>query len=127
MKDDLKKCSQELPASFDISVEQPPEVEITTVDKMFIKQLFISKKGMYVPQHSHKYDHSTLLCTGSISVWADGVYKGDRTAPDIIYIQAEVKHTFLTLEDNTLMYCLHNAARPDVAAILEEHQIVEVA
>lgn len=115
----------DLPSDFRALDDQPPEVEWTTVDRVFIKQMLIAKAGSFVPQHAHKYDHTSMLATGAVRVWRDGVFDGDRQAPEPIFIAAGVKHTFQALEDNTLIFCIHNAMRPDVAAVLEEHQLVD--
>lgn len=105
-------------------IEQPPNVEIHMADDIFIKQIYIAKAGTYIPQHSHKYAHTSMLATGSMRAWKDGVLVGDLTAPTGILIEAGTKHTFLSLVDNTTIYCIHNLSRSDVIEVLEEHQIV---
>jgi hypothetical protein len=35
-----------------------------------------------------------------------------------------VKHTFESLEDDTILYCIHNLMRSEIVELLEEHQIV---
>lgn len=105
--------------------EQPPDdVEVHIVDDVFVKQMRIAKAGTFIPQHSHKYDHLSMLALGRVHVWADGADLGEFEAPRGIVIKAGVKHLFQSLADDTIIYCIHNAARPDVAAILEEHQLV---
>lgn len=106
---------------------QPFGVEVFSADNVFVKQMIIPKAGTYVPQHAHKYDHLTMLAAGSIRVWKDGILQGDRSAPTGIEIPAGVKHMFMSLEDGTVAYCIHNLSRPDFAAVVEEHQIVEAA
>lgn len=106
------------------SVEQPPEdVQWVTADKVFIKQLFIKEAGTLVPQHSHVYDHTTMLAVGAVRVWCDGRYIGDYVAPQPILIENGVKHTFMALQPNTLLYCIHNLSRSEVVEILAEHQL----
>lgn len=102
-------------------VEQPPIVEFTA-DGIFIKQMDIAKAFSYVPQHSHTYDHTTLLAVGSASVWKDGEYLGDFTAPDAIMIPANTKHIFKTLVDNTVFYCIHKL-HSDHVEIAEIHNL----
>lgn len=112
----------------ELASEQPPDdVEIHIADDVFVKQMLIKKSGTYIPQHSHKYDHLSMLAVGKVRAWADERDLGEFEAPRGIVIKAGVKHTFLSLVDNTIIYCIHNAARADVAAVLEEHQLVEVA
>ena len=88
-----------------------PEVEFTIQDKIFIKQMFMARAGTFVPQHSHSYEHASMLATGSVRVWQDDELKGDFKAPIPINIPAGVKHTFMSLEPNTLVLCIHNIER----------------
>lgn len=104
--------------------EQPYGVEIRSTDDIFVKQMVIPKSGTIVPQHSHAYDHLSMLAVGSVRVWEDGEDKGVVKAPAGITIKSGVKHTFMSLEDNTIIYCIHNIARSGDVEILEEHQII---
>lgn len=109
---------------FVLAAEQPPEVEWTTADGIFIKQMFIRRAGTFIPQHSHRYAHLSLLAVGAVRLWKDGEPAGTYEAPKPIMIEAGVKHLFEALVDGTTIFCCHNALHPDVAAVLEEHQIV---
>lgn len=91
-------------------------------DDVFIKQMHTPKRGTIIPQHSHKYDHTSMLAQGSVKVWADGKYLGKFVAPSGITIKAGIKHEFLTLEDDTIIYCIHNVSRTGDIEVLEEHQ-----
>jgi len=102
---------------------QPVGVDFALPDGVFIKQYLIPECGCYVPQHSHKYDHTTMLAVGAIRVWCDGVLVGDFDAPMPIMIGAGTKHLFQTLAANTLIYCIHNISRTGEVEIIEEHQI----
>lgn len=46
-----------------------PEVEFSIQDGIFIKQMFMERAGIMVPQHSHSYAHSSMLAAGSVRVW----------------------------------------------------------
>lgn len=108
--------------------EQPVGgVEYSTADGVNIMQITVPLKDTIVPQHSHEYDHTTLLTNGKIKIWQESERIGSMTirkAPDMIYIKAGVKHTFQTLEDNTILYCIHNISRNGIVEVKEEHQIV---
>lgn len=104
---------------------QPHGVEIYMTDGIFIKQMVVPLRMTYVPQHSHKYDHTSMLAAGSVKVWADDVYMGTYKAPCGILIKKGVKHKFLTLEDKTMIYCIHNLKDSDVVEVLEEHHLTE--
>ena len=89
--------------------------EIVTVDGVFIKQMAMPLKGIFVAQHSHTYDHVSMLATGSVKVYANDEELGVFTAPCAITIKAGVKHTIESLEPNTVIYCIHNLhGRDDV-------------
>lgn len=97
-----------------------PEVEWIVQDDIFIKQMFLRKAGIFVPQHSHKYDHASMLASGSIRVWCDDVLVGDFKAPHPISIKAGTKHTFQSLEPS-IVYCIHNISRQESVEIQSEH------
>lgn len=94
-----------------------------TADEVFIKHLYLAEANSYVPQHAHRYDHTTFVAAGAVAVWRDGVYDGEHHAPSPLFIRAGVKHMFKTLTDRTVLLCIHNGSRPDVAAVLAEHQL----
>src|SRR5690348_14037165 len=104
------------------------EVDFSTSDGMFIKQIRIPRKGTLIPQHVHKYDHSTLLARGSVLLWKDPLDGTRRKcslhrAPAILSIAAGVVHEFQSMEDETLLYCLHNLKGADGVELLSEHNI----
>ena len=128
--DKLKDCEPgtKLPTEFYGDVEQPADdVEFIQADDVFIKQMHIKKAGTLIPQHSHRYDHSSMLAVGSMRVWCDGQYVGDFSAPHPLFIEAGTKHMFLALEDDTVVYCIHNLSRSDVVEVLEENNLREAA
>lgn len=105
-------------------IEQPHGVEIYIADNVFIKQMIIPKSGTAVPQHSHRYDHTSLLTNGSVQIFKDGVFEREAHAPEGIFIGAGIKHAFVSLEDNTTIFCIHNISRGREVEIVEEHQFV---
>lgn len=104
------------------AVEQPPVWDRTTTDDVFIKQMYLAKAFTLVPQHSHEYAHTTLLARGKVRVWQDGELLGDFEAPDTILIPAKTKHVFQSLENDTLLYCIHNVMRQGKVEIHETHE-----
>lgn len=109
---------------YEIAPEQPYGVEIKMADGIFIKQMAIPKAGTIIPQHSHRYDHVSMLARGSVHVLRDGNDAGLFYAPTGITIPAGCKHTFRSLEDNTVVYCIHRIDRANEIEILEENRIV---
>ena len=103
-------------------IEQPPVWEFAETNGIFIKQMPLPEVGMAVPQHSHEYDHYTMLATGSLKVIKNGVEMGVFHAPKPIFIEAGAKHLLISMEPNTLAYCIH---RTDRMEIVEEHQVLD--
>lgn len=104
-----------------ITVSEAPQRDFHLADDVFIRHIVIAEAGSIVPQHAHRYDHTTFVAAGSLKAAADDRIIGVFSAPCGIFIKAGVKHTFYTLEPNTVLLCIHNAARPDVAAVIEEN------
>ena len=103
------------------------EYDMKTVDGMFVKQIVLPSAGTVVPQHKHKWDHTTLLATGTVIVWEDDKIELPRLyrAPAIIFIGKDVFHKFQSLSDGVLMYCLHNLHGADVVQVLEENDLTD--
>jgi hypothetical protein len=98
--------------------------EIYIADDIFTKQMHIKHAGMFIPQHSHTYEHMSMLAHGSVRVWQDGVFSGDYQAPAGIKIPANTLHTFMSLEPDTIVYCIHNVSRSGRVEINQEHSLV---
>lgn len=111
-----------LPDTF-VKVEQPVSEEFACVDDIFVKTMPINQAGLYVPQHAHEYHHISFVARGSVLAWKDGVCMGVFAAPKAIFIEAGAKHTFQSLEPDTLILCIHNTHGEGIS-IIEEHQLV---
>jgi quercetin dioxygenase-like cupin family protein len=108
-----------------MAARQPYGVEINTADGVFIKQMVIPDHGTIVPQHSHQWDHTSMVASGSVAVWKGREFLGIFEAPTGIFIKAGIKHTFQSLEDNTIIYCIHNLHGEQAVRVLEEHDLLE--
>lgn len=102
---------------------QPVQVDFTTVDDVFVKQMVVRKAGTFIPQHSHCYDHTTMVATGRVALWINGEPAGNHNAPAAIIIRHGTKHLFETLEDNTTLYCIHNLSHSGAVEVLEQHEL----
>lgn len=102
---------------------QPDSIEFHSADGVFVKMMHIKHENIFVPQHSHSYDHLSMLARGSVRVWKDDVLVGDFTAPHGINIEAHKKHKFLSLEPNTIIYCIHNISRTGEVEVAEHHEL----
>lgn len=104
--------------------EQPPDdIAIAIADGVFVKAMKVAKAGTYIPQHAHAYEHSSIVALGAVRVWRDDELLGDFQALSAILIPARAKHTFLALEDGTVVFCVHNIERAGRVEIAEEHQL----
>ena len=83
-----------------------PVSTVSCVANVFIRQMLFEKNGDVNEGHAHVFDHQTLLARGSIKAVVDG-QTSYFTAPQIIFIKAEILHEFTAMEDNTLCYCIH--------------------
>lgn len=81
------------------------EMDFRMVDDIFVKYTS-SKRGNFLVQHVHEYDHLTMIATGMVRLWVDDVIVGDFQAPAPIEIKAGKKHQFFALTDCTI-YCIH--------------------
>lgn len=105
------------------TVAQPPNVEIHTLDGMFVKQMYMIEAGTIIPQHSHAHPHLSMIAAGAVRLWRDEVLVGDFCAPHGVHIPAGTKHLFVSLVPHTVVYCIHNIDRTGAVEILEEHQV----
>ena len=102
---------------------QPEVFDIQHVDGVYVRAVTL-KKGFYLPQHTHAYDHLTVVAHGAVRGWQDGELLGDFKGPCTVVIKAHTKHLFLALEENTVFLCVHNTSRTGEVEVEEEHQIV---
>lgn len=103
-----------------------PQIDFSLADEVFVRHIAVAEAGSLVPQHAHRYDHTTFLARGRVRAWADGKLIGEFAAPCPLFIGKGVKHSFLTLEPDTVLLCIHNAMRPDVAAVIAENTLEEM-
>lgn len=98
-------------------------VEMIMADGVFVKTMGIPKAYTLVPQHSHTYDHTSVVAKGSVRLIENGQLIGDYHAPKALLIRANHKHLFISLEDDTLILCIHNVSRSGVVEIESEHTL----
>ena len=89
-----------------------PYTHIGACHNVFIRQMHFVKAGDSETQHTHAFDHITLLSKGSLRVECNGQHT-TFTAPHMIYIKAEYVHGMTALEDDTLAYCIHAMGNSD--------------
>jgi hypothetical protein len=110
--------------------ENQPTKEITLYGGVFALKMTVKDAGTMCPQHSHKYDHLSAIMAGAVQVEAEDEPVGVYRAPAFVKIPAMKKHTFITLEPDTVIACLHAVALGEADfhesdLIHEEHHLVE--
>lgn len=107
--------------------ENQPECTISLYAGIYAKAYTIKDEGTLLPQHSHHHSHLTALTAGAVRVWCSDGLVGEFTAPAFIKIEAEMRHSFLTLTPNVSLMCLHAVgaaeAVEDADLIHEEHHL----
>jgi quercetin dioxygenase-like cupin family protein len=89
-----------------------PEISLGIVHNVWTRQMHFKKKGDHETQHTHQFDHVTLLARGSLEVVTNGestVF----TAPHMIFISKDSEHSLTALEDDTVAYCIHSMTPHD--------------
>jgi hypothetical protein len=103
--------------------DQAIEIDFTTADEVYIKHVSVERADTVLQEHRHVYGHTTLIAHGSVRLWVDGAHVGDFKAPTPLMMEAEKLHCFQTLEDNTVLCCIHNASHAQVAAVFKGHDL----
>jgi quercetin dioxygenase-like cupin family protein len=83
-----------------------PDIKIGCVANLWSRMMHFNKAGDTELGHTHAFDHLTLLASGSLKITANNketIFK----APSMVYIDKDVKHELVALEDNTVAYCIH--------------------
>ena len=84
---------------------------------VYAKETFIPA-GMILVQHKHKYDHLSILASGSIILDIDGVHL-PITGPYCINVAAGKHHGFKTVTE-AVWYCIHASGVADDDALIAE-------
>jgi quercetin dioxygenase-like cupin family protein len=106
--------------------EHQPVGHLCVYAGIYAKRWTIQDRGTLLPQHSHEWPHISYIVSGVVRVWRGDEQLGDFVGPCAVKIPAQTLHKFLTLSDNVVILCLHNADRldSDEPAVREEHQLV---
>jgi quercetin dioxygenase-like cupin family protein len=105
--------------------EQPETVDIKMADGIFARLTKVRKAGTLLPQHAHRWDHTSFIAHGAVKVFLDGKEVAELHAPYGKLIEAGTKHAFVTVEDDTVIACLHRYDRIDGIEIAEENSLEE--
>lgn len=91
-----------------------PVINIGCCGNIFSRQMHFLKEGDIEYGHTHHFDHMTLLAKGSLAVTVNGETT-EFKAPQMIWIKSDNKHELVSLEDDTIAYCIHGLRDLDVS------------
>lgn len=81
---------------------------IEEVAGIYFRSVLLPNPWMTIPQHVHPYDHATLIGSGKVALWIDGELEGEYSAGTAVFIGANKRHVFESLEANTRLTCIHD-------------------
>lgn len=84
------------------------ETQIGCVSNLFVRMMHFKNAGDIEIGRSHKFDHLILLSSGRLQVKVDG-QDTEFTAPHMIYAKKEKVYELMSLDSNTVAYCVHVA------------------
>lgn len=90
-----------------------PDIRISCISNVYTRMMHFKEKNTIELGHKHFYDHSMLLAKGSVLV---RVYDQENDsflpevsfkAPATIFIRKGLIHQIESLEDDSVVYCIH--------------------
>ena len=110
------------------ATEKGPEIQISCLSNVYVRRMYFKESNIVELGHRHPYDHASLVATGSISVQ---VYNDETkelldpvvySAPAMVMIHKNIAHQIKSLEDNTIVCCIH-ALRDETDTIIDPDMI----
>lgn len=100
-----------------------PKVKEEIISNVWFHIMKFEKRGDFKMGHKHNYDHSHMVCKGSVEIFemdyegddyasADRVSLGVYKEGDVFLVPKEKSHTVIALEDDTMSACIQ-AVRDD--------------
>jgi quercetin dioxygenase-like cupin family protein len=74
--------------------------------------------GVMIPQHTHPYDHATIVASGAAILYVDGIPVGKYEAGTAVEIKANKQHAFYSTAINTRLVCIHHTASAEAAMLV---------
>lgn len=82
------------------------EVEHFAAGGVYVKIMRMNKSDA-ARQHTHNYDHLTVVAAGEVAVKFEDNMIGYYTAPTAIVVKADKQHEFIATRDGTVCLCVH--------------------
>ena len=86
-----------------------PNIKVAHVHGLYTRMMEFVNVGDTEVEHTHQFDHATLVAHGSVLVRCRGketVFK----APQLIWIAKDLMHELVAQEAGTVCVCLHTTA-----------------
>jgi len=100
-----------------------PKVKISCVSNLYCREMRFQLSGDTEIGHTHAFDHITFLISGKLRVETE-LGSTDFSAPQMIFIHRDHRHTLTALEDATVAYCIHALRNGDgVGDIIDPEMI----
>jgi hypothetical protein len=80
-----------------------------------VQNHFIKAKNV-LGGHEHYFDHISLLAKGKVRVEVEDAPAKEFTAPTFIVIRKDKKHRVVSLEDDTVMFCVFAVPEKDAGS-----------
>jgi quercetin dioxygenase-like cupin family protein len=83
-----------------------PSIKLSHIQGLFVRMMSFENVGDTELEHTHQFDHATLVAYGSVLVRVRGketLFK----APQLIWIAKDLEHELVAQEPNTVCVCLH--------------------
>lgn len=86
---------------------------------IWVRQNQLECAGQSIAGHKHKFDHVSLLTSGTVEVVVEGHPPKQFTAPTFIVIRKEHNHKFTAITDDVNWYCVFAIRDLDGQAVEE--------
>jgi hypothetical protein len=90
---------------------------------IFIRPIHLQMVGQQIKGHTHNFDHTTIILTGSVNILVERpdktTYEQSVAAPNFLLIRAQYKHEITALEENTTLFCVYSHRTPQGTITLE--------
>jgi dTDP-4-dehydrorhamnose 3,5-epimerase-like enzyme len=110
------------------ATQQGPDIQISCLANVYVRRMAFSRAGIVEVGHRHPYSHASLVASGSVAVqlFDDArqqlldavVYR----APAMIMIEKDAAHQITSLEEDTVVCCIH-ALRDETETIIDPEMI----
>ncbi len=100
-------------------------ISIGCVSNIYVRQMHFVNAGDVEFGHSHCFDHLSLLAKGKVLCIVNDK-ETEFCAPAMIFIKKDTMHEFVSLENDSLIYCIHAIRNGDsVEDIIDPNSIPE--